>query len=72
MKAFGLKISTPIISVCLFASSLTIALTQAIAQEADFKTRTQTIVASFNKKKHVVKENMACEKSVIKKSVASR
>ena len=66
MKAICVKISAPIISACLFMPPLTIALTHAFAQEADFKTRTQTIVASFNKKKHVVKEKYGVRKERFK------
>jgi hypothetical protein len=43
-------------------SPLTVGLTQAFAQAPDFKIRTQTIVASFNKMKHMVKEKHGVRK----------
>ncbi|MGH7451845.1 MAG: hypothetical protein ACRENG_10895 [bacterium] len=56
------KIFAPTISLCLFLSPLTVGLTQSFAQEPDSKIRTQRIVASFNKMKHVVKEKYGVRK----------
>ena len=56
------KVLSSNILVCLFVLLLTAGLTQSFAQAPDFKIRTQTIVASFNKKKHVVKEKYGVRK----------
>jgi hypothetical protein len=60
------KIFAPTISLCLFSSPLMVGLTQAFAQAPDFEIRTRTIVASFNKKKHVVKEKYGFRKESYK------
>lgn len=63
MKSIGVsRILGPTISACLPVLPLTVGLTQSFAQAPDFKIRTQTIVASFNKKKHVVKEKYGVRK----------
>ncbi len=57
-----LKIFSPTISAYLLVLPLIVGWAQAFAQAPDFKTRTQMIVASFNKKKHVVKEKYGVRK----------